>query len=1259
MTVLATSIISPEQRQAVIELWKQALGLAEADLDRGFADLGGTSLAANQFVARLSQQLGFDVPVIRVFEYPTLRLLLRYLTDGPGADPTLTLPAFVTQARSAGRSSSARDGRDVAIVGMACRFPGARNLEEFWANLLDGKDTITTLGDAELSPEVPAELRNDPRYVRAAGLIDQPYAMDAEFFGINPMEAKLTDPQQRILLETAWQALEHAGEGPGRMAARTAVYAGTEDNSYYKAEIMPFPDAEKRAGRFAVMTGNEKDYVAMRIAHKLNLKGPAISVHTACSTSLVAVIMACRSLRQHECDLALAGGASVHFPTPEGYYFQAGGVFSPDGHCRPFDQAAAGTNFTDGAGIVVLKRVEDAIRDRNTIFAVIRGGAINSDGGDKVSFSAPSVAGQADCIRQALLDADVDAGTIQYLEAHGTATPVGDPIEVEGLRQAYATRADPARVRYCGLGSVKSNIGHTTAAAGVASLIKTALALRHGVIPATVHFTAPNPALDLENSPFYIVDEKLDWPRGEPARRAGVSSFGIGGTNAHLVLEEAPVVPDARPAADRPFEIWPVSAKSAATRDALVTALSAERYWPRDVAYTLQHGRARFPYRGARVRLSHLPVDDLLVQPAAAALEAPSTVFLFPGQGSQYIEMGKSLFEQFPEFRATFQHCCEVLSAELGLDFQAFIFNPANEESLENTRYTQPALFAIEVSLGRMLLDWGIEPALMVGHSIGEFAAAQLAGVFALDDALMLIAARGRLMAELPRGRMLSARGALATVMQAAGEAVDVASINGPVHSVLAGSAEQLARVEARLAAAGIPCRPLHTSHAFHSAMMTPVVEPFLAVVRSVALKPPARPIVSTVSGELLSAAEATDPGYWAGHLRATVRFSPAIVRALALGANVFVEVGPRTTLSSLAVQHFAAGGSTGGRVSIPMLGDAPEPIAEIGGIGTALAKLWCAGVELPWDRIWGGGRKVPLASTYPFARQEFRFSAGRQASPRPAEPAYAATAAAPLPPAGTGRAPAAGGSAGDLLLRDFATLFGEYSGLAVERLDATFVECGFDSLVLMQIGVELGKRYGVSVALKELMGTHNTLAKLATHVAATAAPETLLRYGAAASGAARPERAAMRLAPAPAPAPAARAAAVAAAPGSAVDAVREHLARVQDFISQQLHELDREAPAAGRGVDVARAVRDRLSIIAGGLPPDALPVAAAAGPRPPPRGIAGEANHQAAPSGERLIRARHAAPPVPGAFRASVAADAAVWYVFDPKARRYSVANR
>ena len=1269
-------MIPKDQTGAIVELWKEVLKTNEVELDRGFAEQGGTSLAANQFVARLGKQFGVRVPVVRIFEYPTLRQLLKYLvadTAPPRATGTAAAPpgapiresasaaAQVSAAAAAATAPAADEVRphhDIALVGMSCRLPGARNVQEFWDNLLAGRDSITRFDDATLSPTVPAELRNDPRYVRAAGLIDDPFGMDAEFFGIKPAEAALIDPQQRVLLELSWQALEHAGEALHSAGARVAVYAGVEDNTYYKAEIGPFPAAERRAGRFSIMTGNEKDYVAMRIAHKLNLKGPAVSVSTACSTSLVAIVMACKSLRAGDCDLALAGGASVHFPTPEGYYYQEGGVFSSDGSTRPFDAHAQGTNFTDGAGIVVLKRAEDALRDGNTIFALIKGGAINSDGGDKVSFSAPSVSGQAACIREALADADVDAGTLQYVEAHGTATPVGDPIEVEALRQAFASRAEPKRLQYCGIGSVKSNIGHTTAAAGVASLIKTALSLRQALIPATVHFQSPNPGLELENSPFYVVGKTTQWPRGKTRRRAGISSFGIGGTNTHVIVEEAPRAPAPPPAAPaRSFDLWPVAARSTAARDQLLEALKGERFAVRDVAHTLVTGRARLPVRGARIRFADPPLEDVLVQATGPALENPRLALLFPGQGAQYIGMGRSLYQSMPEFRAAFSEVCGLLSQHMGLDFQAFIFDPANQETLENTRYTQPALFAIEVSLGRTLLGFGLQPDFMIGHSIGEFAAAHLAGVFSLEDAVRLITARGRLMAELPRGRMLSARAALDAVKAAAGEAVDVASINSPVHSVLAGDFDTIARVQARLESAGIPCRALHTSHAFHSAMMDPVVAPFLEVARSVQYRAPRMSIISTVTGALLDAGQATDPAYWANHLRTTVSFSPAVFKALELGANVFLEAGPRTTLSSLAVQHFAA--APQGKVdavAIAMLSDTSEPEAELGGFAAALARLWCAGIELPWEQIWSGGRKVPLQATYPFNRKRFRFSEGRApevpalasvaaAGAAAAQPAatHAATsqAAAPLAvaaaasQAASGAAMAPRADAQTLLVEELGRMLSEYSGLSVNSQQATFVELGLDSLLLMQIGVQMGKNYGVSVALRELMEKFNTLTALASHILATAPPEKIAHLSVSVA------------APLPAPPlaqaqaqPAAVAAAAmpsAAAPAALVQgvsseeaaALRQQLNLLQALVTEHQRHLEKLVPPSGNG----------LASGANGASADApaSPATAAAAP---------------------LLRARREQPPAAGAFRGGNGGPSR-WVAYNEAQRRYVFVDR
>jgi acyl transferase domain-containing protein len=1222
---LSNAAISPGDLEALEGLWNEVLGIKAADPDATFAELGGTSLLANQLVAQLKLRLGLQVPVLRIFEYPTLRQFKTFLIAGP-RPPRVTQSVPSHAAWSAARTAASETGvdptrgrHDIAVIGMACRFPGARNLDEFWQNLLDGKDTITELKEDQLSPEVPPALRSDPRYVKAAGLIDEPYAMDAAFFDINPMEAKLVDPQHRVLLELSWHALEHAGVPLGKASQRTGVFAGVEDNSYYRAEIMPYPEAEARSGRFLVMTGNEKDYVAMRIAHKLDLRGPAVSVHTACSTSLVAVIMAAKSLRAGECDLALAGGGSVHFPTPEGYYFQEGGVFSSDGHCRPFDASAEGTIFTDGAGMVVLKRLEDAIRDRDNVFAVIRGGAINNDGADKIAFSAPSISGQASCIAEAIGDAGVDPGSLQYVEAHGTATPVGDPIELEGLRRAFGPHL--GKRQFCGLGSVKSNIGHTTAAAGVASLIKTAMALKSGVIPASLHFKNPNPQLDLDNSPFYVVDRKMEWPTGRHPRRAGISSFGIGGTNSHVILEEGPERPPLPAPAPRPLELLPVSSRTPSQRDGLLRGIGTEAASTRDLAWTLQAGRARLRYRGARVRLPGLGADDLLVTGTHTALDTPSLVFMFPGQGSQYIQMGMGLYAHLPEFKARFDECCALLSREMALDFKAFIFNPANQETLENTRFTQPALFAMGVSLGRVLIDWGIVPDLLIGHSIGEFAAAHLAGVFSLEDGVRLIAARGRLMTSLPRGRMLSVRGPMDAVLAAAGEPIDLASVNSPVHCVLAGENALIERVMPRLEAAGFPCRLLHTSHAFHSRMMDPVVQPFLEVVRSVALSPPRMKIISTVRAAPLTEAEATRPEYWAAHLRETVRFSPALAQCLASRGNVFVEVGPRATLSALATQHFPKDAAPGAQpVSMSLLSDQPDPVTELGAFGSALARMWTSGYELPWEAIWGQGHRVPLNALHPFERKVFRYSEGR---PRPhaaaAPPAVASLLLQPLPlaavvvAAGSSLPSVGGASSEELLLEQLGTLFSEFAGLPITtQSDLTFVQAGFDSLVLMQIGVALGKQYGVSVSLKELMGKLNTLRAVTAHVLANAPKDKLPKPAAPAPG----------LAAAGVPA---LASALAQAPGTAasgellqiIQGQLQQLAQMSEVLMLQMRLLTGPATLAAQPAAVAPPAPPSAPTLVA-VPP--LPAPTATAPRPTPQVPA------SAPA-RKLIRARYANP--------------------------------
>ncbi|MEK7692422.1 MAG: acyltransferase domain-containing protein, partial [Bdellovibrionota bacterium] len=686
--------------------------------------------------------------------------------------------------------------------------------------------------------------------------------------------------------------------------------------------------------------------------------------------------------------------------------------------------------------------------------------------------------------QKALADSRVAPDTIQYVEAHGTATLIGDPIEIEALTRAY-TAGGPLQRGTCGIGSVKSNIGHTTTAAGVIGLIKTVLSLQNQILLPTLHFQKPNPRLDIENSPFFIVDQLAQWPAGNvQPRRAAVSSFGLGGTNSHLIVQEAPkasVRTSSAPDLSRPFEIFPVSARTSAQRDQLLEQIVGESAIPRDIAHTLQIGRGRHKYRAARIRFSNDALEDLLVGASGGATRlddaSDSLGFLFPGQGSQYVGMGKILFESLPEYRRHFSECCAVLDQELELNFRQLVFVGSPEETLEKTQFTQPALFATEYALGRTLLDWGIRPTFLIGHSVGEFVAATLAGVFTLSTGLKLISARGRFMAALPAGKMLSVRAPIADVQAVVGSDVDVASINSPFHCVLAGPESVIAHAQSALERAGFASRFLHTSHAFHSAMMDPAVEPFLAIAQKLfamsSVQAPSIPIFSTVTGAPLSDVEAQDPRYWAAHLRKTVRFSHALSTAIDQGGTTFMEVGPRAMLATLAQQQLKC---TSG-IAIPLLGDQPDAKSELGGVATALARLWVhAGREIPWERIWLKGKRVAL-HPHPFSRKPFRFSENRNPEIQTQKPIVSSLQA--MSNNDESGIPEPGYES------ELSQLFSEFSGTIKIEPDAGFFELGFDSLLLIQLGVEIGKRYGVSISLRELTEEASTLRRLSAFLTA------------------------------------------------------------------------------------------------------------------------------------------------------------------------------
>ncbi|HWA28156.1 MAG TPA: type I polyketide synthase, partial [Lacunisphaera sp.] len=751
---------------------------------------------------------------------------------------------------------------------------------------------------------------------------------------------------------------------------------------------------------FQVMLGNGGDFLATRISYKLDLKGPSVNVQTACSTSLVAVQMACKELFSGECDMALAGGVSLCAQQIGGYFYQPEGILSPDGHCRAFDKRAQGTVGTGGVGMVVLKRLSDALADGDTIRAVIKGAASNNDGALKVGFTAPSVQGQAGVIATAQAMAGVEARSIDYIEAHGTGTALGDPIEIAALTQAF--RLSTRESGFCAIGSVKTNIGHADAAAGVAGLIKTVLALEHGQIPPSLHFEAPNPKIDFLNSPFYVNTRLQKWGRNGMPRRAGVSSFGIGGTNAHVILEEAPE----RMQGDKgwPYQILVVSARTSSALDQATANLLAylkenEQADLADVAYTLQVGRKAWGKRRVVIGVDRAQAIRALetkegVFTAAGEIKERPVVFMFSGQGAQYVGMGRELYKQAGVFRTEVDRCSELLKAEMGVDIREVLYaesaGAAEMERLQSTQYAQPALFVVEYALAKLWMSWGVEPQAMIGHSIGEYVAACLAGVFSLEEGLKLVAARGRLMQQLPGGSMLSVpfsgEGAQALLLEFGLEhQLCVAAENGPELSVVSGANEWIDKLEAVLVGRGVGTRRLHTSHAFHSAMMDAIVEPFVRFVRRVKLRPPARPYLSNLTGKLITPEEATDSAYWGRHLRGTVRFCAGVQELMTTAGTVFLEVGPGRSLVSL-VKAQASEAAVSAVASLPPPQAAGSDVVQV---LQALGQLWLAGGKVDWAGLHAGRRRcrVPLP-TYPFERQRYWIDKRPENRPASSNPA-------------------------------------------------------------------------------------------------------------------------------------------------------------------------------------------------------------------------------------------------------------------------------
>lgn len=901
----------------------------------------------------------------------------------------------------------------LAIIGMAGRFPGAANVAELWQHLCDGVESIRRLTDEELRQAgVAPEIINRADFVAAAAPLDQVQMFAASFFGFAPREAQITDPQQRIFLECAWECLEDAGYVPSNFSGRIGVYAGAGDSAYLLTCLLPQRQLADAVGLFALTIGNKPDYMPMQVSYRLNLRGPSVSVGTACSTSMVAVHLACQSLLNYECDLALAGGAHIELPQVNGYFYQEGGVASPDGHCRAFDARAQGTVSGNGVGVVMLKRLEEAAADGDHIYAVILASAINNDGAQKIGFTAPSIDGQAAAIANAIAIADIDPRSIGYVEAHGSGTPLGDPIEIKALTNAF--RIGTAECGFCAVGSIKPNIGHLDAAAGVVSLIKAALCLEHRRLVPSISFTAPNPLIDFASTPFFVNTQTRDWqsPAGTP-RRAAVNSLGMGGTNAHVILEEW--LADVPQCAGRTWKLLPVSARSEQALqdycDRLGAGLAAtnETSPLEDVAYTLQVGRTAFTKRCAFLCDTRTNAAAMIRQrpprytvTGTAGDRAPAIVFMLPGMGDQYAGMAWGLYEREPVFRRCIDESAQILESmlgcslheilysteqlsrraarqaravESGLDLAAIIQRagssaPGADEPLRRTAHAHVAIFAVEYALYRLWESWGIVPAALVGHSLGEYAAACIAGVMSLPDALTLVTRRAEIIESTPAGAMLALAASATDIRAWLPDEICLAAINAPTQCVVAGTSAKVAEITAELHRRGIAHRPVEGAHAFHSSLMQPLYASLVQLFSTVTFRPPRIPYLSNVTGTWISATQVTDPHYWAQHTCQPVRFNDALTALSTAGFNLFVEVGPGQSLSSFLFQCVAAT-QREQVVALPSLPGIHEQAADEFVIAHALASLWCRGVQPDWQAYHAGEKRHRVSlPTYPFERQ-------------------------------------------------------------------------------------------------------------------------------------------------------------------------------------------------------------------------------------------------------------------------------------------------
>ena len=992
-----------DAERKVAAVWQSLLGISKVSTTATFFELGGQSLMLAKMVHELKKDFAGRFALVDLFQYPTVRQLARFLSRDEG--------------RNARGLNSGRDpnrpldlNEPIAIVGMSGRFPDAEDVEQFWNHLLEGHESIRRLSEAELTAAgVSLETIRAGNYVPVTASLTDVDHFDAGFFGVSPYEAKITDPQHRLFLECAWSALESAGYPPEATDRRIGVFAGARPNSYRQLVHDAEEEEVDPSTAFQTLINNEKDFLSTRVSHRLDLIGPSMTVQTGCSTSLVAVQLACQALQTGQCSLALAGGVSVNLEYRNGYVSQEGMILSPDGHVRTFDENAAGTVFSESVGVVVLKRLSDAVADRDTIHAVIRGVAINNDGGSKISYASPSVDGQTEVVAMAHRMSQLTADKIGYVEAHGTGTFVGDPIEVQSLTRAFAQTTD--KKQFCALGSVKTNMGHADVAAGVIGLIKAANVVRDGLIPPSLHFGTPNPNAGITDSPFYVVTEKQVWQNESGPRIAGVSSLGIGGTNAHAIVEQyqpsEPNEPDGQIAEsglgsevgnrkesnDAGLTWLPLSARDENALEQM--SINLGQYLQRhpnlklnDVAYTLTKGRRQFSEgRVIACRSREEAIAGLLGESSDSVVQGtcqgelstdqrPAAVFMFPGQGGQYVGMAADLYENIASFRADIDYFCDVARRSMDFDLREIMFAGGADETeqerlqkqLAETWLTQPALCIIELALARLWQRCGVHPTAVIGHSLGEFAAAAVAGVMSFESAIELTVLRGKLIFDLPRGAMLAVMCPVDEVKPHMPETLSVAVLNSPQNCVVSGTTEAIEAFASKLELVGISNRVLRTSHGFHSSMMDSVLEDFSAAVAKVELSDPSIPIVSTVTGDWVQSGEMNQSEYWARNIRNTVQFSKGITHLLSPD-YVLLEVGPGQTLFSLVRRREDFESTVVRSTRHPK-----ESLDDVKQWSDSLSELWIAGVAVEWPIAGlGSGGRIPLP-TYPFQRKRYWF---------------------------------------------------------------------------------------------------------------------------------------------------------------------------------------------------------------------------------------------------------------------------------------------